>query len=218
MNTFLILSTLTGIAAGAAFKPLSDIISVKLLKNRKKDFTKSNNDGIIHTIISAVLGGAAGFFSGFGLFFLFVLAILFIGNIVATCDIQHRIIPNETILALLAVKLVFGVAALLGAGDLPEWNPLLSLAGLAVLGAVFFIPSFMGNKVGYGDIKLAMAIGFCVELMPALWAVCFMGVFVVGYGLVQQNIPFVRFFKMTFPMGPFLCAAQIVSLLLYSNM
>lgn len=218
MNTFLILSTLTGIAAGAAFKPLSDSISVKLLKNRKKDFTKSNNDGIIHTIISAVLGGVAGFFSGFGLFFLFVLAILFIGNIVATCDIQHRIIPNETVLALLAVKLVFGVAALLGAGDLPEWNPLLSLAGLAVLGAVFFLPSLMGNKVGYGDIKLAMAIGFCAELMPALWAVCFMGVFVLGYGFIQQNVPFAGFLKTNFPMGPFLCAAQIVSLLLYHYM
>ena len=61
-----------------------------------------------------------------------------------------------------------------------------------------------------------MAIGFSAELMPGLVAICLMGMLVLVYGFFQRNYPILEYFKTTFPMGPFLCAAQVLALVLYT--
>ena len=209
----MILNILLGVLIGAICKPLSDPVSRKLLTKRNKEYSETKQVFLIQVLISAGLGGGIGFVSGFSLRSLFLLSLLYVGNIVSTTDVQHRIIPNDMVLTLFGVKLVFGILALLKIGGLPKWNPLLSFAGLGTLAVIFFLPSFFGKKIGFGDIKLAMAIGFCAELMPGLMAVCFMGGLVLLYGLIQRRYPFASFLRINFPMGPFLCTAQVLALL-----
>ncbi len=215
----MIINLIIGLLLGAAAKPISDIFTDKLLKARGKELKQKKENLIIHTLLSALLGAGIGASFGISLQALFVFLLLLIGNIVSTSDIACRIIPNETVLAILLIKLLFGVTALLKPGAMPSWNPLLSLAGFAVMTLIFLLPALKGGKVGAGDIKLAMAVGFSSELMPGLLAVVFMGVLVLVYGFVQKRIPvlgrlpLIDFMKTSFPMGPFLCAAQIGAML-----
>ncbi|MCF0141148.1 MAG: prepilin peptidase [Mogibacterium sp.] len=169
---------------------------------------------LLQLLISALLGGGIGYRFGFSLQSLFLILLLFVGNVISFTDIQCRIIPNDMIITIFGIKLVFGILALMKVGNLPKWNPLLSLAGFAVLAAIFFLPVIFGKKIGFGDIKLAMAMGFAAELMPGLYAICLMGGLVILYGFLQREVPFVGFLKMNFPMGPFLCTALIVALLI----
>ena len=205
---------LTGCLLGAAIKPLSDPLSRRLLTARKKEYRETRNMYLLQLLISALLGGGIGYCFGFSVQSLFLFLLLYAGNVISFTDIQCRIIPNDMILTIFGIKLVFGIMAFLRVGNLPKWNPLLSLAGFAVLGAIFFLPAILGKKIGYGDIKLAMAIGFAAELMPGLYAICLMGGLVVAYGLVQWQMPFLGFLKTEFPMGPFLCTALILALMI----
>ena len=209
----MILNILLGALLGAVCKPLSNPVSKRLLTVRKKEFLEKRSTFIIQLVISAGLGGGIGGVFGISLYSLFLLALLFAGNVISTTDIQHRLIPNDMVLVLFGIKAVFGILALLQIGDLPPWNPLLSLAGLGALGFIFFLPGLTGKKIGFGDIKLAMAIGFCAELMAGLAAVVLMGVLVLAYGFIQRRVSFVKFLRINFPMGPFLCGAQILALL-----
>ena len=207
-------NVLTGCLLGAAMKPLSDPLSKRLLKVRNKEYRETRNMYLLQLLISALLGIGIGYRFGFSLQSLFLILLLYAGNVISFTDIQCRIIPNDLIMAIFGIKLVFGVLALLKVGDLPKWNPLLSLAGFAALAVIFFLPSFIGKKIGYGDIKLAMAMGFAAELMPGLYAIGMMGGLVLLYGFLQRDIPLVRFLKIEFPMGPFLCTALILALLI----
>ena len=204
-----------GAAYGAAAKPLSDFLSKKLLKNRSKEFKDEKTSFLIQLILSALLGGGIGAICGFTWMSLFLAALLFCGDVISTTDLQYRIIPNDMVLTLLGIKLLFGIPALFKVGGFPAWSPLLSLAGLAVLGVIFFLPSIFGGSIGFGDVKLAMAIGFCSELMPSLMAVALMGMLVLAVGTIQRKTSFGVFLKTQVPMGPFLCAAQVIALLMY---
>lgn len=209
-----VIASVVGLLLGAALSLLSEPVSRHLLEKRGKEFKPQKVTRILQTVISSLLAGMIGWVAGFSLQSLFLLSLLYVGNIISTTDIQYRLIPNDTVLLLLGTKLVFGILALLKVGGLPSWNPLLSLAGLAVLGVIFFLPGVLGGKVGMGDVKLAMAIGFCAELMPALIAICLMGVLVLIYGFLQRSYSLMAFLKINFPMGPFLCAAQLLALLI----
>ena len=195
-------------------KPLSDPLSRRLLTVRNKEYRETRKMYLLQLLISALLGGGIGYRFGFSLQSLFLILLLFVGNVISFTDIQCRIIPNDMIITIFGIKLVFGILALMKVGNLPKWNPLLSLAGFAVLAAIFFLPVIFGKKIGFGDIKLAMAMGFAAELMPGLYAICLMGGLVILYGFLQREVPFVGFLKMNFPMGPFLCTALIVALLI----
>ena len=210
----MIVNILTGCLLGAAMKPLSDPLSRRLLTVRNKEYRETRKMYLLQLLISALLGGGIGYRFGFSLQSLFLILLLFVGNVISFTDIQCRIIPNDMIITIFGIKLVFGILALMKVGNLPKWNPLLSLAGFAVLAAIFFLPVIFGKKIGFGDIKLAMAMGFAAELMPGLYAICLMGVLVVIYGILQRQVPFIGFLKMDFPMGPFLCTALILALLI----
>ena len=209
-----ITAILIGAAAGAAFKPLSDTISRKLLEARSRVFKDDKTSFLIQLAISAGLGAGIGWRSGLTLNSVFLLTLLFSGNIISTTDIQYRIIPNEMVLTIAGIRIIFGVLSFLKIGDLPVWNPLMSLAGFAVLTVIFILPTVTGGKIGMGDLKLAMAIGFASGLMPALIAICLMGMLVLLYGAVQRHYAFQAFLKSSFPMGPFLCAAQVLAFLI----
>ena len=205
---------LLGAALGAAMKPLSDPLSRRLLTVRNKEYRETRKMYLLQLLVTALLGCGIGYRFGFSLESLFLFLLLYVGNVISFTDIRCRIIPNDMVLTIFGIKLIFGILALMEVGGLPKWNPLLSLAGFAALAVIFLLPAVFGKKIGYGDVKLAMAIGFAAELMPGLYAICLMGVLVVIYGILQRQVPCIGFLKMDFPMGPFLCTALILALLI----
>lgn len=144
----------------------------------------------------------------------YAFCLMGLAEVTAMMDLRHRIIPNGLVLALLGLRLAFGIPALLGAADFPAFRPGASLLGLAVGLVVFSLPGLFGKKVGAGDIKLAAAMGFCLGWQGALAAIVLMGLFVLGYSVLQRSMPVLRMLKSTIPMGPFLSAGMIVVFLL----
>ena len=76
------------------------------------------------------------------------------------------------------------------------------------------LPALMSRQVGAGDIKLAAAIGLCLGLNDSLLCIVLMGVIVIVYVLAQQSMPLLNMIREMIPLGPFLCAAQCLVLLM----
>lgn len=146
-------------------------------------------------------------------FYGFVL--LCFAEIVSIMDMKYRIVPNEMIVALLAVKTAFLILLLTGRNVGPGAGIGSSLAGLAAGFVIFLLPSFFGKKVGAGDIKLAAAAGFCLGFNGLLAAVVFMGIIVLAYALLKPRIPVMAAIKETIPMGPFLSLGMMAAFILY---
>lgn len=141
------------------------------------------------------------------------LALLTICGTVSVIDWTHRIIPNQAVLAVLGLKLLSLLPASAGVAGVPAFGLLSSLAGLAGCFVLFLLPGFFGKNVGAGDLKLAAAMGFLLGLRGALVAVLVMGLLVLGYSIVQKQMPMLRFLKTNIPMGPFIAAGMLVSFL-----
>lgn len=160
-------------------------------------------------LFAAACGGVIGFCTGSAVPLLAALAVLVIGLAVAVCDWMCRIIPNDTVLAVMALKVVLIVTALLKIPGAPPMALLSSLGGMAFCFVVFFAPGLMGKQVGAGDVKLAAAMGFLLGFHNALFAVVIMGVLMLGYSLMQRKMPILAFLQSNIPMGPFIAAGML---------
>ena len=199
-----ILSAVMGAVIGAGCFKLSGIIE-KILSEKRSLSTEGTKVLYGASLLVSVLCGACLMsvkpsFAGACYGFLLLIPAL----TAAVMDIKHRIIPNEIILALLAVKAVFMILSLIGVKGAPEFSIISSLIGLAACFVIFLFPSFLGKNVGAGDIKLAAAIGFCLGFKGSLTAIVFMGLLVLLYAVLKPRIPFMAVIKKTIPMGPFL--------------
>ena len=87
---------------------------------------------------------------------------------VTIIDISIRKIPNELLIMLLGIKLAAVAASLNPSLLLPAFFGL--LAGLAL----FLVPLLIGVGVGWGDVKLAAAAGFCLGMAGILQATIIM--------------------------------------------
>ena len=163
--------------------------------------------------ILALLGGLTGAFTVGIAAPVFDLMFLLICAVVSVMDGYFRIIPNQTILAIFALKLLTGVLLLLGVSGLGRFDLAGSLIGLAALFLVFVLPGFFGKNVGAGDVKLAAAMGFLLGITNALMGIIVMGLLVIGYSLFQRRAPFLSFLKANIPMGPFIAFGMVVALL-----
>ncbi|MFZ5973826.1 MAG: prepilin peptidase [Bacillota bacterium] len=92
-------------------------------------------------------------------------------------DNSIRKIPNELILALLILRL----SAIAMQGDPAAFLP--AVEGLAVGLILFLIPSRLGICIGWGDIKLAAAAGFCLGVVGILQAALVMAAVLAIYSL-----------------------------------
>jgi leader peptidase (prepilin peptidase)/N-methyltransferase len=131
-----------------------------------------------------------------------------LGIIIAFIDIKIRIIPNELVLTMFVVGIIFqtinyGLQGIAG-----------SIVCMIFIMVVFTaVAGFMGfGKVGAGDVKLAGAIGFSLGYPLVVVAMMTMAVVLLIYivaGLVLKKI------KLTtmLPLAPFLTVGYIFSLL-----
>ena len=131
-------------------------------------------------------------------------------------DWMCRIIPNPTVLAVFALKLLLIPAALLKIPGGISCSPLSSLGGMVFCFLLFSAPGLLGKQVGAGDIKLASAMGFLLEFNGSLLAIGIMGLLILGYCILQQRMPMHLFLKTNIPMGPFIAAGMMLVFIMRS--
>ena len=210
----ILLPGLCGAAIGWALKVLCDRLEGLLLRRRGLSFEQSPAESAALTAAMAVFGAAIAILVPFSAETLYMFLLLAAAELTAATDTRYRIIPNDVILALFIVRLGFGLPSLFGAKGLPVFHWQWSLVGMAVCFIIFLLPALQKKNVGAGDLKLAAAMGFCLELKGGLFAIVLMGLFVLGYTLMQRRVPALKFMKSLVPMGPFLSAGMVAVLLL----
>ena len=188
-----------GAAAAFAVRPLCAL----LLKQRglPQEMTKKHFWILLGCLATA--GAAIGWRAGLTARGAYLILLLCVAASAFYIDALHRVIPNELVLAVLALAAVFGLT-----GAAP-FDIVSSLIGFAVCFVLFFIPAVWGRKIGAGDVKLAAAMGFALGLTNSLFAIAGMGVLVLGYVLISGNLRFSERLKQTIPMGPFLTLALV---------
>lgn len=126
---------------------------------------------------------------------------------ISVVDDSIRKIPNELLLMLLILKL----GAVATSGSLETLLP--ALAGMVVGTVVFIIPSRLGIYIGWGDIKMAAAAGFCLGVVGLLEAVLVMAAIIALYSLFLITTKRGGI-KTKVAIGPPLSLGMMVSLLL----
>lgn len=202
-----LLPVLYGAAIGAALAVPVRLLCALLLKMRGLPMNMSKKHFIFLICGLAAAGGAIGWRAGVSFSGLYMILILVAAACAFYIDAIHRIIPNELVLAILALTAVFGLT---GAIPFQIWQ---SLLGLVVCFVIFFLPGLFGKNIGAGDVKFAAAMGFALGLTGSLYAIVCMGVLVLAYMLLDHRLPLAQRLKTMIPMGPFLSLALVVVLL-----
>jgi leader peptidase (prepilin peptidase)/N-methyltransferase len=131
-----------------------------------------------------------------------------LGLIIAFIDVNIRIIPNELVLTVLILGLVFqtllyGMYGIIG-----------SVMSMIFIMIVFTsVAVFMGlGKVGAGDVKLAGAIGFALGYPLIVTAMVTMAIVLIVCILAGLALKKIQLSTML-PLAPFLVAGYVFSLL-----
>ena len=201
-------NTIIGAVLGLLMKPLSCAAAVKLLKARGKAYTESKTESFFLAAVLAVYGGVTAYMVPLSAETVYLFLMAFIAATIAITDIHHRIIPNELVISIIVLTLIFGIPAELGVKGFPEFNVFMSLIGLAACFFIFMLPAFLHKNVGAGDVKLAAAMGFALGLSNSLLAIVLMGSLILASCFLQRSMPAMEYLKKQIPMGPFLSAAM----------
>ncbi len=126
--------------------------------------------------------------------------------LIATIDLEHRLVPNVLILSGLLLAMGFSLLA-----HSPSLTTL--LAGAAAGGGLFLLPALARpNAMGAGDVKLAFLIGMLTGFPWVLQALV-LGILLGGLGAALLLLFRVRGPKQYIPYAPYLAAGGIATLL-----
>lgn len=212
--TVLIIRTAICAVCGVAIGIIGIILAKLLLKQRNLEYVNSKKTDVLLSLAMAVPGGAVGAFTSGVALPICGLLLLCICVCISYADTYARVIPNQTVLAILVLGLAFGIPTLCGVENFLKFNIVQSLIGFVVCFIVFALPGLFGKKVGAGDIKLAAATGFFLGIYYALIAVVVMGVLVIVYGIFQRKLPLLSYMKTEIPMGPFITVGLMAAFIL----
>jgi leader peptidase (prepilin peptidase)/N-methyltransferase len=125
--------------------------------------------------------------------------------VITLTDLDHRIIPNQVLLASLAAGVVLSVLA--DAGDLDER----AIAAAVAFAVLFLVALAYPSGMGMGDVKLAGLMGVYLgrAVAPALLVGFLVGA-IFGLALIAKNGAEAR--KQAVPFGPFLAFGGLVGL------
>ena len=132
--TVIVLRILLAAAAGFGGWKAAQAWITYLLQRREKDCTLSKKAGLLLGAADAVIGGVLGWLIPEIPTLICAIALLTVCTVLSVTDWTHRLIPNPAVLAIVCLKLLFGVPALCGVAGFPEFHVLQSLIGLAVCG------------------------------------------------------------------------------------
>ena len=198
----LAIKLIAGALIGTALKIACDFIEQRLLLNRNIVYSQCRNERIILHIIMALVGAAIMWTQNSLYTIIYSFILLMICEVIAVTDLHHRIIPNDLILAILAIKVAFSIPYVLGIEGFPEFSLVSSLLGLVAGFAIFSFPALLA--------KLAAAVGFCLGITNLLYTIVLMGICVLAYTVVQSNMTFKLVIHEMIPMGPFIAVAMVV--------
>lgn len=206
----LAIKIVAGALIGTVLKIPCDYIERILLSKRNIVYSHSKNENIIFYLIMATAGAVIMWKQDFSFMAIYSFLILMICEVIAVIDLHHRIIPNDLMLSMIFIKIMFGVPDILGMKGFPEFSILYSLIGLVAGFIIFAFPAVLSKSVGAGDIKLAASVGFCLGIMNLLYAIVIMGICVLAYTLIQSRMMIKMTLHNMIPMGPFIAVAMVV--------
>ncbi|MBF6556100.1 MAG: prepilin peptidase [Acidimicrobiales bacterium] len=161
---------------------------------------------------SALLGAAAAHF-GRDLILAPFCVFLAMLVVVAVTDLSHRLVPRRIVYS--AMALIVPLLVVAAAVD-HRWHSLTGsvIAGAVAFGFFFAIWWFIPRGMGFGDVRLAGAIGLTVGYLSLLHAyVAFLAGFVAGmlFGLVMMVVS-ASGRKTRIPFAPSLAAGAVIGL------
>jgi len=139
-------------------------------------------------------------------------AIVFcIAACIAIVDFRIQRIPNQLLLALLILKVVFTIIAIIKDGF--KLNLITGpIIGLVFGFVVYLVPGFLHLNIGAGDIKYGAVIGFYLGLFGFLQTMIIMGITMGAY-LVYLRVLNKGGMKTMVPNGPFMSFGVVISCL-----
>ncbi len=212
MNIFImIIFSIIGICSGIAIPAMSDRIVIYKSHKGKIETTDRNYGHKINVFVILLNAGLwiyawirlENVFTAFLISFLFTVLIL-----ISFIDFRIRLIPNELILLLLCLGILFQILCF-------SWiNLFYALLCMAAAGSVFVvIGRFAGfEQIGAGDVKLIAAIGMVLGYPYIKVALIGMSsallVFCLG-GLAVKKLTM----QSTFPFAPFIMFGAVCALI-----
>ena len=174
---------------------------------------------ILHPLLCGIGGGILALNETIPLVIRVTLAIVFclfvsIALISSWVDILIRIIPNEIVLTIVALGIVFRIVCAIA----DPWSLLGGFASFALTFGMFSLAMFIGRKrwnsrgVGAGDFKLAMIASFIVGFPGIAYfyiALCITILVYFTYMIAKRSFGFFVWF----PMCSFLMIALLVGLI-----
>lgn len=133
--------------------------------------------------------------------------IFFVFEWIFFTDLEYGIIPDQSVVILL----LLGILQLILSPDLIFVHIITACSGLLFFGLLFF--GTRGRGMGFGDVKLAFALGLILGYPSIL--VGFYGAFLTGSVISLILIAWgkKKFKKDSIPFGPFLVVSSLVALL-----
>jgi prepilin signal peptidase PulO-like enzyme (type II secretory pathway) len=187
-----------------------------LIKRRGENPSGKLFNGTLSVMIWTIVGMLIGFGIGLlktGWFRTTELAFLcFILLSLSLVDAKIRKIPNQLLIALVALRLVaLTYGTITGGVDGADW--LNSAIGAVVGWMIFTIPGMFGLMVGWGDVKFAAVSGLYLEIIGMVQAMLVMSLIILIYGLTLV-ISKKGNFKTAVAYGPALSVGIVVTTLL----
>lgn len=191
-------------------------ISARIIKYKKRKINTSDDDIFLYSkwlkmVLCAVSGAVwmlAVLCAGNILIGILIAIQITIGIIVAYIDVSIRIIPNELVLTLIIVGIIFQIL-LNGFKSLGY-----AIISMIVMMAVFLsVAGFVGlGKVGAGDVKLAGVMGMTLGYPLIITAVFVMSIVLLVFtvaGLLMKKI----YLSSMLPLAPFMISGYLVALI-----
>ena len=180
MNQFAItvLVLLTGAVVGA----LMEKSSVYLIKQRVNilkhpQFSGSVSKTIFWAIMNAFVWLVFVKLNGLEAKTLEYMMLFSICIILSAVDISIKKIPNELVLMTIFVGGAFVITGQ------PITSIGMNIFGLVIGFIIFFLPAMIGKGAGWGDVKYAAAVGFCLGVYGIISAIMIMTFFLMIYSI-----------------------------------
>lgn len=200
------------LALGAISGVLMEKMAIRLIQARDKSLGIERFSGSLGKTVLWALFNAGGWLilvmiNGFKAETLECMLLFSVCIVLSAVDISIKKIPNELIL----MTLVIG-AAFLVIGQ-PIWSLGANLGGFVLGFVVFFLPAMIGKGAGWGDVKFAAAVGFCLGAYGILAAILIMTFYLALYAAYLM-ITRKGSLKSKIALGPFMASGFVTVLVI----
>jgi len=158
----------------------------------------------------------AYYFFGLTVSFAFTAILASVIVVIVAYDIKHMMIPDEMIMLLVALA---GITLFTTIPEIDVFKFVLPAWSAIFAGPIVALPFFIlwlvskGRWIGFGDVKLALPIGWLLGISSGFLSLVFafwIGLIIlILYGivslLVHKKFSFSKLKKKEIPLGPFLC-------------